>query len=128
MKRSARSTFDQGLSPCGRVRVRARVKILAFFDGRAGLSQPVGETTRYARPMPPEAPMAAPDHLGGRMCHEHYARQDPPLTSRYYVGSIPTGVRLRAGFDSGRGDCGDWNGMGVPAAVEPAVLFLPANT
>jgi hypothetical protein len=30
-------------------------------------------------------------------------------------------------FDSGQGDCGDLNGMGVPAAGEPFVLFLPAN-
>ena len=54
--------------------------------------------------------------------------KDPPLTPQYHVRSIPPGFRVRAGFDSGRGDCGDRNGMGVPAAVEPAVLFLPVNT
>jgi hypothetical protein len=42
-------------------------------------------------------------------------------------GSIPPGFRVSAGFDSGRGDSGDLNGMGVPAAAEPVVLFLPAN-
>jgi hypothetical protein len=38
--------------------------------------------------------------------------KDPPLTSRLYVRSIPTGIGARAGFDSGRDHCGDWNGMG----------------
>jgi hypothetical protein len=32
------------------------------------------------------------------------------------AGSIPV-----------KGNCGDLNGMGVPAAGEPFVLFLPAN-
>ena len=31
------------------------------------------------------------------------------------------------GFDSGRSGSGNLNGMGVPAAGEPVVLFLPAN-
>jgi hypothetical protein len=54
--------------------------------------------------------------------------KDPPLTSQYHVRSIPPGFRVRAGFDSGRGDCGDRNGMGRANAGEPAILFLPANT
>ncbi len=53
--------------------------------------------------------------------------KDPPLTSRYHVRSIPPGIRASAGFDSGRRDCGDLNGMGEPAAGEPVDLFLPAN-
>jgi hypothetical protein len=38
------------------------------------------------------------------------------------------GFRVRAGFDSGRGDRRDRNGAGVADAGEPAVLFLRANT
>ena len=54
--------------------------------------------------------------------------KDPPLTPQYHVRSIPPGFRVRAGFDSGRGDCGDRNGMGRANAGEPAILFLPANS
>jgi hypothetical protein len=38
------------------------------------------------------------------------------------------GIRLRAGFDSGRAIVETGAAWGVPAAVEPAVLFLPAIT
>jgi len=33
-----------------------------------------------------------------------------------YVKSMPSAFRISAGFDSGRGDCGVRNGIGVPAA------------
>jgi hypothetical protein len=52
--------------------------------------------------------------------------KDLPLTSQYHVRSIPPGFRVRAGFDSGRGDCGDRNGMGVPMpAGESHMDLLP---
>jgi hypothetical protein len=53
--------------------------------------------------------------------------KDPPLISRFH-DSQSRRERVSAGFDSGRGDCGDQNGMGEPAAGEPVDLFLPANT
>jgi hypothetical protein len=42
--------------------------------------------------------------------------------------SIPTEFAVRAGFDSGRATWRPERHGGVPAAGEPAVLFLPANT
>jgi hypothetical protein len=53
-------------------------------------------------------------------------REDLPLTSRFSVRSIPTGVRIRAGFDSRRGDCGDRNGMGR-ACCRGACCFIFAS-
>jgi hypothetical protein len=50
------------------------------------------------------------------------------LNPRYYVRSIPPGFRVRAGFDSSRGDCGDRSGMGQAAAGGARCLFLSAHT
>jgi len=50
------------------------------------------------------------------------------LASRNYVRSIPTGFRVSAGFDSSRAIVETGTSWAVPAAEEPAVLFLPANT
>ena len=52
--------------------------------------------------------------------------EDPPLTSRYYVKSIPPEFRVRAGFDSDRCDCGDRNGMGA-CLLPGSLLFYFAS-
>ena len=44
------------------------------------------------------------------------------------VRTAPPGFRVRAWFDSDRGDRGDRNGMGRACCRGTAVLFLPANT
>jgi len=40
---------------------------------------------------------------------------------------LPPGFRVRAGFDSGRDDCGERNGMGSALLPWSLLLFLPAD-
>jgi hypothetical protein len=58
-----------------------------------------------------------------------YARQDPPLTARYYVWPIPPGFRVRARvrFRSGA-IVKTGTAWAVPAAEEPAIFIFRANS
>jgi hypothetical protein len=85
--------------------------------------------TPSATKSPPEVVQHAVNVSLGIVGHNGRGMHDKTLrSSRYYVGSIPTGFRVGAGFDSDRAIVETETAWGVPAGVGPPVLFLPANT